>query len=226
MALSLTTNWAFSGHITVMILNLGFTNFTLGPPAEAFLYPLTEDRMLTNIDARTNVRLHYDNQIIKYVYHDRVDLDRVDPPPAVTEYTHMAQSHKHSTVARWLTDYLGELEGVVKIVDACLLAFKATTLSPNIHLALPVKSHDFQMEDRYNTVLVTVTNPAFPSIDSLSPEERQERADKDELSTVEFPFCILDNTSTTKKIEEWSRSKRTQYGDQAVKREDFRVEVS
>ena len=82
------------------------------------------------------------------------------------------------------------------------------------------------MEEHYNNVIVTVTNSAFPPIDTLSPEERQARADKDELSTVEFPIFILDNTSTTAKIEEWTRSKRTQFHEQAVKRTDIRVEVS
>ena len=82
------------------------------------------------------------------------------------------------------------------------------------------------MDDCYNTCIVTVTNSSFPLIDTLSPEERQARADKDELSTVEFPLFILDNTSTMKKIEEWNRSKRTPFNENAVKRTDMRVEVS
>ena len=79
-----------------------------GPPAEAFLYPLTEDRMLTNVDARANVRLHYNHQIVKYAYHDSTDPEGLDSPSPVREYTHMAQSHKNTTAARWLTDYGGE----------------------------------------------------------------------------------------------------------------------
>ena len=82
------------------------------------------------------------------------------------------------------------------------------------------------MAENFNNVLVTVTNPTFPLIEDLSPEERQARADKDHLSTVEFPLFILDNSSTTKKIAEWSRaSNRTRYPGQAVKRADVRVEV-
>ena len=72
------------------------------------MYPLTEDRMLTNVDARTNVRLHYDHQIIKYVYHDCPDPERPEAPVTVNEYTHMAQSHKKTVAAKWLKDYLGK----------------------------------------------------------------------------------------------------------------------
>ena len=104
----------------------------------------------------------------------------------------------------------------------------SVTISINaVLLALAVKSHDFQMAPDFNNLLVTVTNPSFPLIQNMSPEERQARADKDELSTVEFPLFILDNTSTKLKIEEWSKpSSRIQYPEQAVKRADFRVEVS
>ena len=79
-----------------------------GPPAEAFLHPLTEDRMLTNVDARTNARLNYNHQIMKYVYHGKNDADRLENPVPINEYSHMAQSHKKTTAARWLKDYLGK----------------------------------------------------------------------------------------------------------------------
>lgn len=55
-------------------------------------------------------------------------------------------------------------------------------------------------------------------------EERQERADKDELSTVECPLFILDNTSTTEKIAEWGRIQNSNR-QFAVQRDDYRVEV-
>ena len=56
-------------------------------------------------------------------------------------------------------------------------------------------------------------------------EERQKRAEKDELSTVEMPLFILDNVSTTKKIAEFNRTTHHKFQDMAVKREDIRVQV-
>ena len=55
-------------------------------------------------------------------------------------------------------------------------------------------------------------------------EERQARTEKDELSTVDSPLFILDNTSTTRKISEWERIKNANR-QFAVKRDDYRVEV-
>ena len=75
-------------------------------------------------------------------------------------------------------------------------------------------------------MLVTVTNPAFPLIDSLTPEERQARAEKDELSTKELPIMFIDNTSAAAKIKEVARRVTGPYADQAVQREDCRVEVN
>ena len=82
------------------------------------------------------------------------------------------------------------------------------------------------MGEEFNTVVVTVKNPTFPLIRKMTTEERQARAEKDELSTVECPLFILDNTSTTKKIAEWERNKSVHYKHCAVKRDDFRVEVN
>ena len=95
-----------------------------------------------------------------------------------------------------------------------------------IILALPVKGHDFQVNNRFNNVLVTVTNAAFPLIDSLTPEERQARAEKDELSTKELPIMFIDNTTAATKIAEVARQITGPYADQAVQREDCRVQVS
>lgn len=89
-----------------------------------------------------------------------------------------------------------------------------------------MQAHDFQLSQEYNTVIVSVTNSEFPAIPDMSPEERQQRAENDELSTVEFPIFILDNASTSDKITEWNRTKTTPYAEHAVHREDFRVTVS
>ena len=72
---------------------------------EGFLFPLDEQRMITNIDARENAQKHYDHAIIKYKCHD-VDSDngRVVTPPS---FSIMAQTHKETTAQRWLQDYLG-----------------------------------------------------------------------------------------------------------------------
>ena len=79
-----------------------------GAPAEGFLHPMTEDKMVTNVDARTNVRLHYNQQIIKYEFHDPVsDFDII--PPSVG-FTHMAHSHKKTKAIRWAHDFLGKLQ--------------------------------------------------------------------------------------------------------------------
>ena len=59
----------------------------------------------------------------------------------------------------------------------------------------------------------------------MTPEERQQRADNDELSTVELPLFILDNVSTSEKIKEWDRSKMTPHREFAVEREDIRTMV-
>ena len=82
------------------------------------------------------------------------------------------------------------------------------------------------MDDKFNNVLVTVTNSTFPLIDTLSNEERQARAEKDELSTVELPLFILDNLSTTKKVAEWTRVEKHPLTKLAVKRTDYRVEAA
>ena len=73
--------------------------------------------------------------------------------------------------------------------------------------------------------MVSVTNSAFPLIQNMTVEERQERAEKDELSTVELPLFILDNSSTSNKIQEWERKKSTPFTQYGVKRNDFRIKV-
>ena len=59
----------------------------------------------------------------------------------------------------------------------------------------------------------------------MTLEERQQRAENDELSTVELPLFILDNSSTVDKIKEWNRRKVTPHSDLAVKRDDMRIQV-
>ena len=66
---------------------------------------MTDDKLVTNVDARTNVRLHYNQQIIKYEFHDAKEDSDITKPSV--SYSHMAQSHKKTTVKRWVTDYLG-----------------------------------------------------------------------------------------------------------------------
>ena len=56
-------------------------------------------------------------------------------------------------------------------------------------------------------------------------EERQQRAENDELSTTELPLFILDNCSTVDKVQEWNRRKVTPHSDLAVKRDDMRIQV-
>ena len=90
---------------------------------------------------------------------------------------------------------------------------------------MAVQAHDFALEDKYNTVIVSVTNAAFPIISDMTPEERQHRAERDELGTVELPLFILDNTSTVDKIKEFGRTKMTPFTEMAVTRNDFRVQV-
>ena len=69
---------------------------------------MEESKLVTNVDARTNARIHYNHQIIKYKLHDLAKDDTCDPGELTeTCYSHMAQSHKKSTAARWLTDFLG-----------------------------------------------------------------------------------------------------------------------
>ena len=70
-----------------------------------------------------------------------------------------------------------------------------------------------------------MTNAAFPLIDNLTVEERQKRAEKDELSTVEMPLFLLDNVSTTKKLAEFNRTQHHQFQDMVVQRDDVRVQV-
>ena len=87
----------------VMIIRL-----LLGAPAEGFVHPMDETKMVTNIDARSNARNHYDHHIVKFKFHDVNTTDSeapllTDMPP----FSHMAQSHKKSTAERWLQDYLG-----------------------------------------------------------------------------------------------------------------------
>ena len=174
--------------------------------------------MVTNIDARANARNHYHHQIIKYRFHDiqsdEPDITVVSPPGfshmaqagfqinvrliITTIYENHNQSHKLTTAKRWLQDYMGPA----------------------------IKAHDFELSEKYNTVVVTVTNAAFPAIATLSAEERQERAEKDELSTVELPVFMLDNIEASKKITEWDRSKSTPYADLEVDRKDYRVKVN
>ena len=88
-----------------------------------------------------------------------------------------------------------------------------------------MKSHDHELGPQYNNVIVSVTNAAFPIIPNLTVEERQQRAENDELSTTELPLFILDNSSTVDKIKEWNRRKNTPHTDLAVKRDDMRIQV-
>ena len=88
-----------------------------------------------------------------------------------------------------------------------------------------MKAHDFQVNSRFNNVLVTVTNSAFPLIEDITPEERQARADLDELSTKEVPLIFIDNTSVAKKVKETNRNITGPYQDLMVKRDDIRVQV-
>ena len=60
----------------------------------------------------------------------------------------------------------------------------------------------------------------------MTLEERQQRAESDELSTTELPLFLLDNASTVDKIKEWNRRKVTPHADLAVKRDDMRVQVT
>ena len=92
---------------------------------------------------------------------------------------------------------------------------------------MAVQSHDFELDPKYKTAIVSVTNASFPIIPDLTPEERQQRAESDQLSTKELPLFILDNVSTSSKLEEWHRAKSsTPYTNYTVKRADARVEVS
>ena len=79
----------------------------LGSPAEGFIFPLDEHRMVTNIDARENAQANYDHAILKYKCHD-VDeaTGQVTTPPCLSV---MAQTHKKSTAARFLQDYIGKV---------------------------------------------------------------------------------------------------------------------
>ena len=72
---------------------------------------------------------------------------------------------------------------------------------------------------------MTVTNSAFPLIDDMSPEERQARAEKDELSTKEVPVFFIDNTTASSKAREFSQAQTSQYNDIKIKRDDIRIEV-
>ena len=89
-----------------------------------------------------------------------------------------------------------------------------------------VQAHDFKLDDKFNTVLVTVTNSSFPIIPDMTPEDRQSRAESDEPSTTELPIFVLDNSSTSDKIQEWNRTSVSPFRQFAVKRTDFRVAVS
>ena len=89
-----------------------------------------------------------------------------------------------------------------------------------------MKAHDFSLDEKYNTVLVTVTNPFFPIIPDMTLEERQHLAKEDGLSTVELPLILLDNCATADKIKEWNRTKQTPFTELAVQRDDVRVTVS
>ena len=60
----------------------------------------------------------------------------------------------------------------------------------------------------------------------MTPEERQLRAREEELSTIELPLFILDNSATADKITEWNRTKQTPFTELAVRRDDVRVTVS
>ena len=77
----------------------------LGSPAEGFLFPLDEFRMITNVDARENANKHYDHSILKYKCHTVDNSNgRVITPPS---FSLMAQHHKETTAGRWLQDYIG-----------------------------------------------------------------------------------------------------------------------
>ena len=86
-------------------------------------------------------------------------------------------------------------------------------------------SHDFAINNNFNTVVVTITNAAFPLIANMSVEESQERAERDELSTMELPLFILDNTSLEDKVAEWERSKATPFSQYKITRSDPKVQV-
>ena len=80
-----------------------------GSPAEGYLHPLSDNRMVTNVDARANARKNYHHQIIKYQFHTLAPQETFHETPLSTQkFTHMAQSHGKTTAGRWLKDYLGE----------------------------------------------------------------------------------------------------------------------
>ena len=67
---------------------------------------MTDEKLVTNVDARTNVRLHYNQQIIKYAFHDAVSEFDIGQP--TVSFSHMAHSHKKTTAKRWVTDFAGK----------------------------------------------------------------------------------------------------------------------
>ena len=184
--------------------------------------------MVTNVDARENAQANYDHAMIKYKCHDIDETTgRVATPPSLSI---MAQTHKKSTAARFLRDYLGMVlySQINKTLNIIYNNFNIIdeNITYNTVTGMAVQSHDFILDEKYKTVVVSVTNSQFPAIPDLTPEERQQRAEKDELSTKELPLFILDNVPPMKKVEEWNRKKTTPNSNYAVKRDDIRTEVS